>query len=321
MENKKIKISFDDDKRIINLTILPSRKTYTSKKYDVTIIQIFPNIDKLHHFFDLDNEDISEYNEFYKKINIYILHYPNGNECCVSYGNINSINGFEIEHKCSTESGSSGSPIIILDSFKVIGIHKGCPKEKDKKNINYGTLLKYPILEFNGKNCGNNEIIIKIKIEEQDINKDIYILNDPVFLDVDGKKLDDFIGLEELNNMNTLMFINEEECEYAKFKKFNEIGIYTIKLKFKILLTNAFAMFSGCKNIIDINFTSFITKNIKNMSHMFANCVNLTNLDLSSFDTRNTYDMKGMFFGCYNLKDINISSFDTKNVILMSEMF
>jgi hypothetical protein len=36
-------------------------------------------------------------------------------------------------------------------------------------------LLKYPINKFNGNIVIKNEIIIKIKIEEEDINKDVYI--------------------------------------------------------------------------------------------------------------------------------------------------
>jgi len=48
-------------------------------------------------------------------------------------------------HKCSTEHGSSGGPIILLNTVKVIGVHKG----SSNNNFNYGTLLQYPILAFN----------------------------------------------------------------------------------------------------------------------------------------------------------------------------
>jgi len=54
---------------------------------------------------------------------------------------------------------------------------------------------------------------------------------------------------------------------------------------------------------------------------MFRNCKNLKNINLSSFDTKNVTNMKNMFYGCNNLIDINLSSFDTKNDTKMNNMF
>ena len=168
LKNKEIKISFDDDKINKKLLITPERKFYTSREYDVSIIEIFPNKDDIHHFLEFNQDKEIEKKEIYENLSIYILHYPN--KSCVSYGIINNIQSFEIEHKCSTGKGSSGSPIILLNTFKVIGVHKGCGK--DKEQFNFGTLLRYPILEFNGKQEKKNEIIIKIKIED---NEKIYM--------------------------------------------------------------------------------------------------------------------------------------------------
>ena len=55
---------------------------------------------------------------------------------------------FNIKHNCATREGSPGSPIIFLENFGVMGIHRGGPESK-KEDINYGTLLKIPIDEFN----------------------------------------------------------------------------------------------------------------------------------------------------------------------------
>ena len=65
-----------------------------------------------------------------------------------SVGYIKDINKFDIIHKCSTEPGSSGGPIMLLNIFKVIGIHKGGSSIYEE---NYGTFLKFPIIEFNSK--------------------------------------------------------------------------------------------------------------------------------------------------------------------------
>ena len=148
LANKKIKISFDDDKIIKIINIFPDRKIYTSINYDTTIIEIIPEKDDIKYFLDVEiNSD-----QLNDKEQIYILQYPNGINCSVSYGYIHDINDFNIAHKCSTENGSSGGPIILLNTFKVIGVHKG----SSKFNFNLGTLLKYPVLDFN-KNITNTK--------------------------------------------------------------------------------------------------------------------------------------------------------------------
>ena len=81
---------------------------------------------------------------FYKKTSAYIIQYPN-KQLAVSYGIINSLDKFNIIHLCSTDKGSSGSPILNLSNNKIIGIHK---LKSENFNANFGTLLKYPINKF-----------------------------------------------------------------------------------------------------------------------------------------------------------------------------
>jgi len=59
------------------------------------------------------------------------LHNPRG-KLSVSYGLIKKIddNKEVIEHYCNTEKGSSGSPIVSLETFKLIGIHFGYDNKK-----------------------------------------------------------------------------------------------------------------------------------------------------------------------------------------------
>ena len=45
-------------------------------------------------------------------------------------------------------------------------------------------------------------------------------------------------------------------------------------------------MFSGCKNLEQINLKSFITENGKLFMYMFRDCESLKELDLSSFNTK-----------------------------------
>ena len=69
------------------------------------------------------------------------------------YGILNRINEYDIIHICSTDNGSSGSPILNLENNKVIGIHNGGSSHFE---FNKGILLKEPINEFIHKNNNNN---------------------------------------------------------------------------------------------------------------------------------------------------------------------
>ena len=95
----------------------------------------------------------------------------------VSYGILNNIEDNKIIHKCNTDSGSSGSPIILLNNNKVIGVHYG--GSKHNHNFNFGSLLKIPLLEY--INIYNKEelnyIIAEIEIKEEGMGKDIRIIN------------------------------------------------------------------------------------------------------------------------------------------------
>ena len=53
------------------------------------------------------------------------------------------------------------------------------------------------------------------------------------------------------------------------------------------------------------------------MSEMFSKCYNLINLDLSSFDTKNVTNINNMFYNCYYLTNINLSK---KNGLLKKEI-
>jgi len=235
---------------------------------------------------------------------IYILQYPLGGKVGVSYGIINRIDEYNIEHYCNTETGSSGSPIINIINNEIIGIHKEGIK---KRKINRGTLLKYPINDFietklkNKKNEKNNEIEIIVKIKKEDINNEIYYLDNIDYED-ENKIKHYHDNLKELNNVE--LYINNKEYEYKKYFKPEKEGEYKIRIKFNDIKDCSF-MFAGCKNIIKIDFINFNSKNVINMKYMFSGCINLKYLDLSKFNTENVTNMEGMF-GRYD----NLSTFD-----------
>lgn len=68
-----------------------------------------------------------------------------------------------------------------------------------------------------------NEIILKIKIEEFDINKDIYFLNNVSYKSNEELKRK-YQGVKEINFTNTTMFIDNKRFKFTKFKKFDKKG-------------------------------------------------------------------------------------------------
>ena len=166
---KTIKLMINNTVKTIKID--NSRKKYTNPDYgvDITIIEIKPKKDEIgvYNYLELDENDINKKKENigleYPNKSIYILHYPNG-KLNVSFGIIKDIiENKKINHYCTTEEGSSGSPILSLETFKIIGIHCGCYPKNIK--LNYGTFIKYAIYLFNFNN--NNKYKIKINKQKQ----------------------------------------------------------------------------------------------------------------------------------------------------------
>ena len=103
--NDIIEISFDNV-NIKKIKITDSRKTYTNKDLDITIIEIKPNIDQINYYLDIDDYN----NENYKGKEVCILQYLD--EPSLSFGKIINIDNGDIYYNCSTEFGSSGGPIL-----------------------------------------------------------------------------------------------------------------------------------------------------------------------------------------------------------------
>ena len=314
MYNKEKNIEEEKEIRIDN-----SRKKLTIKNdkegIDISIIEIKPNTDKINNFLEIDDK-ILELK--CKRKSIYILHYPE-EKVLVSYGLMRDVlEGKKINHYCNTKEGSSGSPILSLNNFKVIGVHYGGYKTNNIK-LNFGTFIKYAINEFNNKYKNENkndnkqtitnEFIIKYKIGKED---KIRIFGD------------DFVK----NNKDSFkMIINDKNYEldsFFKIKNEKENEVLKIKLKQIKSVSNLSWMFSGCFDLIEIpEFSKLDMNNINNMKCMFNQCSKLSSLpDISKWNTSNVKDISGMFNLCSSLTELpDISKWDTNKVTDMSFMF
>ena len=155
---------------IINSINLRNVFKYTNAEHDITIIKLNEKEYESYDFLELDDNILNNNGTNYIGNSIYLLHYPNnseGSKVAVSYGILKKRferNKLYFIHYCSTEYGSSGSPILNVSNNKIIGIHK----QNTIDDYNLGTFLYYSIKEFIllYKNINNNLKNDKVKIQE-----------------------------------------------------------------------------------------------------------------------------------------------------------
>ena len=240
----------EEEVKVIDLTV--ERKTYFNKVNDITLIQLIDD-DNINNFLELDNK----LKEAYKDSSIYVIQYPNGKKATVSYGLLRKINDYDMKHQCSTESGSSGSPILNLETNKVIGIHKSADSNT-MNNFNYGTFLRDLL----------NQIVFKAKKNSFNINE------------LNINKSDSWLHIFEqtINNYDKEKLKKKMEKKNKKIEdEINEI----VKNKIQEIkrLHNKFEIFNG---ITEKSNPKFVPS-LKNMLVIMTCSI----IGLSAFDEKN----------------------------------
>ena len=192
-QRKEIFISWDNENEDASLKLDNSRIKFTNENLDVTIIELKED-DKINcSFLQIDpilKKEKKNIKKYLDEKPIYIIHYPkNINEkeyVNSSFGILNKIdeNKSEINYFCSTDNGSSGSPILSLSAQQVIGLHKGT---RERFNYNIGILMKDILDEF--LNYLNNQLSSRTKSLNINLNINNYIK-------------DEFINNQNYNNLN-----------------------------------------------------------------------------------------------------------------------
>ena len=324
--NSNIEIEIWNCKRI-TFNLKGRYVKFLEKPRDITAIEI-KTTDEIYKDIQFLNYDLNYklhgYN-IYNNAFIFSIEHPLGADASAASGKIIDIYNFQFDHDISTDNGSSGSPIILLDSMMVIGIHKN----KASNNVNGGTFIgeiineiaSEPELESNNyKN--NNYIIGQINIDDYNVNKKIRIINsyEEVKRNNNWMKFEDKLK-NDTQIKECKIEINNVLIPFNYFNEFKQKGKYIIKYKFKNNLTKTNYMFYECKSLTNLNLSNFNTLYIENMLGMFSGCESLTNLNLSNFNTQYVENMLGMFWGCKSLTYIDLSNFNTQSVTNMQFMF
>ena len=214
---------YNDESKIINIK---NKVIYYNKEYDVVVVEIDEKKDGKYDYLALD-DNILKKNKIddYIGKSVYIIQYPSYQEnqqLSVSYGIIKNRfddeEEYNFRHYCSTEYGSSGSPILNIYNNKIIGIHK---QRHEKKNYNIGSFLYYSIKEYINK---YKEIINNKKKENdnkydneclKEFNKQ-YNLN---IKDINITKLD--LSWKKIGN-DGIKYL----CEKMNFKELKTLDLY-----------------------------------------------------------------------------------------------
>ena len=184
-ENERRELQLDRKKRFI--------RDYQNIDVDITVIELLSK-DKItdNYFLEPDLDYINGYNQ-YKDQEMCIPQYPGGGQLSSSCGKIKLIDNYIFSHMASTLPGSSGSPIFLKDSTKVLGIHKGGNRQKTS---NYGQFIG-PVVESIKKNLKYDDKRLKIK-KKVEIKADEFI----VFERSVSEEGECYIG-EEINGQKT----------------------------------------------------------------------------------------------------------------------
>ena len=295
-----LKIKEEKESRIINLN---DRIIYTNKEYDITIIEMNEE-DNINDYLEIDDNIIDELNEEYLDKTIYIMQYPEG-ELSVSYGILDNIyidKKYNFNHKCSTKSGSSGSPILNIKNNKLIGIHK----ESNDKKFNKGLFLNYPIKEY----------LQQKKLEEFNKKYNLNIQQDTTEIDLKDKGIGneglkdlcqiELKGLKKLylekNNISDIKVL-----ENAKFEKLELLGlgsnkISDINILEKVKFKELKELYLEMNNISDIKVLENV--NFEKLEILGLSCNNIS--DINVLEKVNFKELKELYLDRNNISDIKV---------------
>jgi len=169
----------------------------------------------------------------------------------------------------------------------------------------------------------DNYILAEVYIEENNVNKDIRIINSYEETTSKESSKDYLFSGEDIRNEKEIkecqIEINDELIPFNYFYQFKNKGKYIIKYFFQNYLTSTVCIFNKCENLIFIDLRSFNTSNVTDMSYMFKECKKLK--EIIGINKNKATNLNSMFKGCFELECLDLSNFDTKNVTDLSLMF
>ena len=189
----------------------------------------------------------------------------------------------------------------------------------------------------------NNYIALQVKIDENNRNKEVRLLNQvstykyfcnferddievicnngiiPIYF---KKREDDFTYNAESKNCEKSQITEYNlEQHYYYYLIFSTIGIYNIKIIFKKKLMTCKELFAYTDSIFKIDCSNFDCSQITDCSSMFRECSSLAEVNLGKLDFSLSTNFSFMFYSCKNLEKLDVSNFNTENSMTFKSMF
>ena len=313
------------------IEINKKRRVYSNNKLNYTCIEILES-DNIKYYFKFELE-VYENNINLIDKEVFMLQYLNNNNLSFTFGKILLIRDNIIEHNIPFNSLYFGSPIIIKSDNMNYIIGLSCGEDKfnlaTKFNIILDNLKDQIQIQNDDKTEIKNEIVCIYYAENNMATLSLLHDYDYIFNAEDRLKetkeshYEARIANQNFFAKNIDLEINDKKVDFTfRYEiKFSYPQLIKAKFKFKKLLHNMSFMFSGCRDLISIDLSSFNSSKVNNMSNMFRDCEKLQIINFTSINTRKVVNMKCMFFGCKALNSLDLSPFNTNKVIDMSEMF
>ena len=324
-DSKKLNLLFNNEKETKVINLDDSRIVYKDEKLDIVIIEIKPS-DKINYtYLEIDeeystNQSVNNYNN---KL-VFILGYPYGNDCTLSFGKMNvaeTNNKKCIFHKCSSSTGSSGSPIILLENSKCIGIHLLGGTLKNGGNFLNSSVIDF-INEYKNKySSKTNEN--KLKDKQTYNNTDNQYNNNLYDNNIKGKynqniNKDNNVNNQYNENQNNKNYQNNENInnnmnnpninnQYQQNRVNNNKMISQLAVNNEIKASSSRFFLEHNQNIINENMNKQNNNNINDKDMINNNDLNTHNI-INNMNYQNNYNMN-----CQNNKNKNYQNNNNYN--------
>ena len=271
-KKEEIEVYYNNQKKRIKITLNKEERFIQCYKeeleIDCTIVEIL-NKDKVNEdYFLLPNIDYNanNYIELKNKL-INVVQFPGGKDLSFSKGELINIDKYEFTHKAATKTGSSGSPIFLANTTRVIGIHKSGVKSLQE---NYGDFI-FPIINSLKR---QNELKITVGLTTR---LGYFRIFDEKFVENNKDKCEIFFSGKSCVELKSAY--GREDYNFKEILEKHD-GVLEMTLKETKIIRNMDDMFYICCycEIISIDFEKWDVSNvtkikINRMTHFSKNDV------------------------------------------------
>lgn len=187
-----------------------------------------------------------------------------------------------------------------------------------------------------------NYITLQVKIDKNNLNKDVRLFNQVTTYkyfcnferdDIEVIINDKIVPIKYKKNNYFEYNKESKNCEQSQYTEYNlninyyyywnfsKTGIYDIKIIFKKKLLKCKKLFADTDCIYKIDCSNFDCSQVNDCSSMFYKCYSLVEINLGKLDFSLSNDFSSMFYKCKILRNLDVSNFNTENSISFGHMF